>query len=162
MLTAKEIAEKYADRVITVNLISSSPAMNNNGDLIKTFSAKIIGWKQTSVKDPFEYVVVQVLAPNKTKLTLGGMANKDYKLTTIKYDSAGWGKKVFPGEINLPADDGKPIVYKSAKKISEWPHTCRDCGSPAFVLSFNIDCSNKACKNKYKTNSGLDLFFPRE
>jgi len=164
ILSAQEIAERYAGRIVQCKVTqrsdAKSPVLDANGNKVDNYEARIVGWKKG---DSFHssYVCIEVQPPNKTSTSIQKF-NQGYIYTNDR-SANGYGKKILPEEINLPADPGKinAAPYKS-KNIPEWPHKCRDCGSPAQILGMNIDCSNAVCKNKYRTRSGLDLFLPKE
>lgn len=164
-LSAKEIAERYAGRIVKckVKFDIKSPVLDVDGKSVVDFEARIIGWKKPSPTyfgaGP-AYVCVEVLSPHSTQTKLNKF-NQGYTYTSDK-NPDGYGKKILPEEILLPADPGTVYVPRKSKTIPEWPHQCRDCGSPAQILGLNIDCSNPSCKNKYRTHSGLDLFLPKE
>jgi len=161
-MKAREIAEKFAGSIVKCSLTKSSPVAGAG----RGFDVRIVGWKRATIKDPVEYVAVEVLPPGKTKLLLNNLAGSaGYTWTLSPFPGDKYGKKILPEEIvALPAMPSSGVLIPSynPKKINEWPHKCRDCGSPAQVFSIQIDCSNKACKNKFKTHSGLDLFLPKE
>lgn len=160
MLTAKEIATKYAGRTLKCKVTTSSPVIDASGagDTLDYFDAKIIGWKSSTATDP-SYVCVEVLPPGKTPLLLEYF-NLGYNYTADR-NLKGYGKKLLPEEII--ADQAIPAPNKTKSRvIPEWPDKCRDCGSDAFVLSTRIDCSNPKCKHKFKTHSATDLFLPAE
>ncbi len=152
-MTAKEIAQKYAGQVVKCSLNKSPPIDDGAGHYIKTFDARIIGWKNAIGSDP-EFVAVEVLPPGKTKYLIAHFI-KGYHFTTA-VNKGGYAKKLLANEIILPS-----IGNSSPKYISQWPHKCRDCGSPAQILLNAIDCSNEKCHHKYKTSSGSDLFVPK-
>ena len=163
-LTAKEIAEKYANRVVKVTVQKSSPCLDSKGGSIPSFEGRIVGWKRTTLSDPAEYVALEVIPPAQTKYALRDFKT-GYVWTVQNRNLGGYAKKVYPAEITLPADAGNVGTVKTPykpKDIPEWPHKCQKCGSPALELGNMVDCSNAACTNKYKTHSGLDLFLPKE
>lgn len=149
MLSAKEIAEKYSGQTIKCKPISTVKVCDAAGVVLESFDAIIIGWKRKMQGAEAEYVCVEVLPPAVTPFLLSTF-NFGYTYTA-NCNKSGFGKKVLPEEI---------ILTGVKKHIPEWPHQCRDCGSPALILGNSIDCSNSACKNKYKTHFGLDLFLP--
>lgn len=159
-LSAKEIATKYAGRTVRCKVTKSSPVTDAAGNKLDHFDAKVVGWKSGFKFSDEPHVCVEVLPPGVTATRIEKF-NQGYTYTAPR-DGTAWGKKLLPEEIIPPADaDG---VASSAKKkdIPEWPDKCRDCGSPAFILSTRIDCSNTSCKHKFKTHSGLDLFLPAD
>jgi len=157
ILTAKEIAERYAGRTVRCKVTKSSSVLDDAGNKLDHFDAKVIGWKSASANDP-AYVCVEVLPPGVTGTKLDKF-NLGYHYTSVR-NSNGWGKKLLPEEIIPPAD--AKVMSAPKKDIPEWPDKCRDCKSPAFVLSTRIDCSNPQCKHKFKTHSAQDLFLPLE
>lgn len=163
LLSSKDIAKQFAGQTVRCKLTKSAPAIDANGNPVSEFDAKIVGWKFAVLKEP-SFVCVEVLPPVKTKLLLFNM-NDDYNYT-VKRNPKGFGKKLLPEEIILPEVPKsvvpQAILTKPARIIPEWPDKCRDCGSPAVVMSTRIDCSNPLCKNKFRTHSGLDLFLPKE
>jgi hypothetical protein len=165
-MKAREIAEKFAGSVVNVKVTKSSAVAGIITG--QSFKARIVGWKKATTKDPIEYVAVEVLPPGQTKYLLSDLAGASGYVWTLRaLPKDKYGKKILPEEIialpEMPINGGVTIPsYKPKKIINEWPHKCRDCGSPAQMFSVQIDCSNKACKNKYKTHSGLDLFLPKE
>lgn len=160
LLSAKEIATRYAGRTVRCKVTKSSPVTDAVGTPLDHFDAKIIGWKSSTMTDP-SYVCVEVLPPGVTGTRLEKF-NSGYTYTADR-NKQGYGKKLLPEEIIPPADAGNVTAAPAKKKdIPEWPDKCRDCGSPAFILSTRIDCSNPQCQHKFKTHSGLDLFLPAE
>ena len=156
LMPCKEMATRYAGRTVRCKVIKSSPVTDDSGKVLDYFDAKIVGWKESS-----SYVCVEVLPPGMTA-TLLEKFNLGYHYTVDKRNGKGYGKKLLPEEIIPPADTGTVMSGPKSKTIPEWPHKCRDCGSPAQVFGNNIDCSNSSCKNKYRTHSGLDLFLPKD
>jgi hypothetical protein len=158
LLTAKEIATRYAGCIVKCKVTTSSPVIDSAGIKLDYFDAKIIGWKLQITP----YVLLEILAPG---ITINKLLffNSGYYYTAPRNTNA-YGKKVLPEEIILPTDSDKvtTTIRTPAKVIPEWPDKCRDCGSPAFILSTRIDCSNTACKHKFKTHSATDLFLPKE
>lgn len=152
LLSAKEIATRYAGRTVKCRVVKSPPVINVTRKNLDYFNAKIIGWKESNLKEP-SYVCVEILPPGMTQILLKNF-NLGYHFTADRNNN-GFGKKLLPEEIILPADAG--VASKP-----EWPGKCRDCGSPAVIMSVRIDCSNDSCKNKFKTHSALDLFLPKE
>jgi len=164
MISAKEIAERYAGRIVKCKLSNlsdpKSPVTDAAGNQLVSYEARIVGWKKSQGGLlSFSYVCVELVGGAVSKTPLSKF-NLGYTYTYDKNPN-GFGKKLLPEEIELPPDAGKDYTPKP-KIIPEWPHTCRDCGSPAQILGLNIDCSNATCKHKYRTHSGLDLFLPRE
>lgn len=160
-MTSKQIAQRFAGKTLKCKVTKSSPVCDANGNVLDIFDAKIIGWKLATLYHP-SYVCVEVLPPGVTKVFLA-VFNDGYTYTADRNDK-GFGKKLLAEEVIVPVDETeKPtIATKKPKNIPEWPDKCRDCGQPAVIMSNSIDCSNPACKNKYKTHSGLDLFLPVE
>lgn len=163
MLSSKEIAQRFAGQSVKCKVSKSVPVTDTNGNSLDSFDAKIVGWKSATLKEP-SYVCVEVLPPATTPVPLSKF-NLGYHYTADRNDN-GYGKKLFPEEIILPASVEKIAdvapTQKAKRVIPEWPDKCRDCGNPAVIMSTCIDCSNPSCKNKYKTHSGLDLFLPVE
>jgi hypothetical protein len=167
-MDAKDIAERYAGRIVKckVKPDAKSPVFDAAGNAVTEFEARILGWKKAqSSWGNFNhlsptYVCVEVLSPHSTQTKLSKF-NQGYNYTHDK-NPDGYGKKILPNEILLPADPGTVYTPRTTRTIPEWPHKCRDCGSPAQILGMNIDCSNPSCKNKYRTHSGLDLFLPKD
>lgn len=160
MLSAKEIATKYAGRTVKCKVTTSSPVFDLSGKNIDYFDAKVVGYKLAFGADP-AYVCVEVLPPHQTKLKLAGF--KAGYVFTITRNTDGYGKKLLPEEIVPLADTEIAMASPSKKKdIPEWPDKCKDCGSPAYIGDLRIDCSNPGCKNKFKTHSAFDLFLPTE
>ena len=159
LLSAEEIARKYAGKVVKANVIKSSPVSDAAGGSVTSFDARVIGYKKWTAKDPYSYVAVEVLAPNQTKFTIADLQS-GYTYTH-KTDSKAYGKKLFPEELTLPAVSNAP-VHKVGKVISEWPHKCPKCQSPAFISNCLVDCSKKDCANKFKTRDAKSLFLPVE
>lgn len=153
-MTAKEFAEKYAGKVVKCNLNKSMPIDGGNGHYTMAFDARVIGWKDATGVDP-QFVAVEVLPPAKTKYLVTHF--KAGYHWTYKAAPGSYAKKVLVEEIITPSS-----ASATSKHISEWPHVCRDCGSPAQMFATKIDCSNAKCKHKYKTSSGMDLFLPKE
>lgn len=159
-LTAKEIATRYVGRTVRCKVTKSSPVSDAAGNVLDHFDAKIVGWKFVSAALGPSYVCVEVLPPGVTQTKLDKF-NSGY-IYPAGRNKDGWGKKLLPEEIVPPADAKIATVYTKKKDIPEWPDKCRDCGSPAFILTTRIDCSNSSCKNKFKTHSAQDLFLPKE
>lgn len=160
MLTCREIAERYAGQTLKCKVTTSLPVTDINGHILDYFDACIIGWKEGTIISP-SYVCVEVLSPGTTKTQLW-LFNTGYHYT-FKRNNNGFGKKLLPKEIIIPDHPNvTAIIAESTKVIPEWPDKCRDCGSPAVIMSTRIDCSNLLCKNKFRTHSGLDLFLPKE
>lgn len=156
LLSAKEIATRYAGRILRCN----ATVFDDKGNKLTHFDGKVIGYKAATQSDP-SYVCVEVMPPAVTAVKLDKF-NAGYTYTDIR-NKNGWGKKLLASEIVPPADAGNVMAAPPKKKdIPEWPDKCRDCGSPAFILSTRIDCSNANCVHKFKTHSGLDLFLPAE
>lgn len=159
MLTAKEIAERFAGQTVQCKITKSMPAAGSF-----QFDAKVLGWSFDKITKA-SYVCVEVLPPAQSALTLkhyiGGYT---WTVPFASIDLKAYGKRLYPEEIIIPvvADAGVMKAPPTKKDIPEWPDKCRDCGSPAFILSTRIDCSNAACKHKFKTHSAADLFLPKE
>jgi len=158
VLSAKDIAKQFAGQTVKCRVTKSSPALDASNNPINEFDAKIVGWKYPIGKEP-AFVCVEVLPPVKTKFLIGQL-DEDYSFT-VKRNPKAFGKKLFPEELILPQIEPTEVQSK-ARVIPEWPDKCRDCNSPAVVMSTQIDCSNPSCKNKFRTHSGLDLFLPKE
>lgn len=160
-LSAKEIATKYAGRIVRCKVSTSPQVVDIDGNTLDYFDAKVIGWKSAKRTGDPTYVCVEVLSATGTVLRLLSLDNFNagYHYTAPRNDK-GYGKKLLPEEIIPPADTDKASVKK--KDIPEWPDVCRDCKSPAFVLSTRIDCSNPSCVHKFKTHSAIDLFLPKD
>lgn len=157
-MTALEIAKKFANKIVRINLTKSSSVYDHNNKPATSFEGRIVGYKRATGSDP-EFVAVEVLKPHKTKFALKDF-RAGYYWTVLNRNLSGYAKKVYPDEIVIPSIT--PTSTYQPKDVPKWPHKCRDCGSPALVLMNSIDCSNDNCKNKYRTNSGLDLFLPKE
>ncbi len=160
MLSSKEIAQRFAGKVLKCKVVKSSVVFDDQNNALDTFDAKIVGWKSATKTEP-SFVCVEVLPPGKTKLTLANF-NDGYHYTVDQRNDKGFGKKLLPEEILLPEEPVEEKKQKQPRIIPEWPDKCKDCGQPAVIMSTSIDCSNPNCKNKYKTHSGVDLFLPVE
>ena len=157
-MTAKDIAEKYAGQVLKCKVIKS--ALIDGIPAGQEYEAKILGWKSASAADPHEYVAVEVLPPGKTHFKIGDLI-AGYHWTHKPIDKGKYGKRIYPEEVILPAETTPTPTESKPKVIPDWPHKCRDCGSPALEFTTRIDCSNDKCKNHFKTSSGMDLFLPK-
>lgn len=160
MLSAKDIANRYAGQIVKCKVTTSPAVTDAAGNVLDTFDAKIVGWKLPIIGKEPSYVCVEVLSPGITKtILLNFLDNYRY---TVNRNKKGFGKKLLPEEIILPIE--LELVHKEkkdeTKAIPEWPDKCRDCSQPAVIMATQIDCSNPLCKNKFRTHSGLDLFLP--
>lgn len=155
MLSPKTFAEKYSGGIFNCKVNKSTPVFDNKpGIKVSSFDGRIVGWKKSSPRDLHEYIIVEVLPPHKTNYLLSDFGGCIF--THKDYNKKGYGKRLYVEEVEIPSND------TTKKVIPEWPNKCKDCGSPAYVGSSMIDCSNKDCKNKFSTRSGLDLFLPKE
>lgn len=153
MLTAKEIAERYAGQVVKCVVSKSTPIMDSKTrSPIKQFDGRIIGWKDATADDKNEYVLVEIKPPGTTHYLISHFRQGcHWTYTPIPYSSHG--KRLLPEEVVISSGD--------KKTIEAYPNKCPECGSPALFLYTKIDCSNQQCKHKYKTTSGFDLFLPQ-
>lgn len=153
-MTAEEFAKKYAGKKVRGTSTLDSLIKNRNSSWPNaTIIGSVVGFGERYVYlEPSAEYLKTIPAPE----------------TTIKYKSL-YGQKV--SAVKLKPDllvpiDGSSIssAPKSTKErnIPAFPHTCRDCKSPALILGFSIDCSNAKCKNKYVNKSAQDLFVPVE
>jgi hypothetical protein len=151
-MTAKEFATKHAGKITKCHATKSPPIIGDNGKALKTFNARIIGWKDATGADP-AFVALEVLAPGKTKFLVAHMKSGYH--WTYKADQGAYAKKLLVEEVDTPSSS-------ASVSTSDWPHKCRDCGSPAQIFLMRIDCSNSKCHHKYKTSDATDLFIPRD
>ena len=128
---AQTIAEKYADTFIRCSIKQSSKLINL--DKKELYDARIVGWKQTTLIDPNEYIIVEVMPPLQTHYYLNQMMKYEGYVFTSKtpFEKDAYGKKIFIDEIEGP----------SKKYIKAFPHRCKDCGSPALELFQGLDLS---------------------
>src|SRR5271170_2129124 len=146
-MKASEIANKYGGKSVRCRITKSTPVAGVG----EYFDAKVVGWKRAEGNDP-EFVLVQVMPPGTTNYTLAKFV-KGCVFTGGVVDKSAFGKRLYAEEVIIPA--GTSIV------IADWPHKCKDCGSPAQILFHAIDCSSPKCKNKFSAKSGMDLFLPK-
>jgi hypothetical protein len=151
-MTAKEIAEKYAGKIVKCSITKSAP-IDSDGVATKTFEGRIVGWKKGINGDP-EFVAVEVQPPGKTNFLIAHFMSGYIWTTTT--DKGLYAKKLLPEEIVL---DGVSIT--TSKHIGDWPHSCPECGKPAQIFMLRIDCSNSSCRHKFRTADSADLFIPK-
>lgn len=165
-MNAEEIAEKYNGQIVECKC-SKTPTISGM-PVGSAFKAKIVGFKYSQMmpKKPLFVLVSPISYSGNGLLSSSFYANGSDRADYVFkiYDAILKIKKVYPSEITLP-DGSKGASLGSAKPskiISEYPHICKDCKSPAWISMSLIDCSNPSCGNKYKSKSSQDLFLPVE
>ena len=152
-MTAEEFAKKNAGKSVRGSSITDGLIKNRNKSWPNaTTLGRVVGYGE-------KYVYLEPSAEY--------LATSPTPETTTKYKSL-YGQKVnavkFKPDLLVPIDGSgtSSSAPRSTKEraIPAFPHTCRDCKSPALILGFSIDCSNPQCKNKYTNKSAQDLFVP--
>jgi hypothetical protein len=126
-MTAREFAEKYADRKVRFKYALSYP------DSI----GGVVGWGYGNI------VYVALSAEYKRKYQEPGTL---YPLNTINWTSEDDPQDIYGYSLRVSSIelcDNETVI-----NTKDFPHICNKCKSPAYISAFSIQCSKQGCVGK--------------